>query len=283
MIINKNLLLHRKGKKTIVYDVFYKADTKPKPLIIFCHGYKGYKDWGAWDLVAERFAEEGYFFLKFNFSHNGGTVQNPIDFPDLEAFAQNNFSNELDDLEAVINFISSTIDFENELNSKAISLIAHSRGAGIILIKASENLKIRNVITWAGVSDFKARFMIGSVQFNDWKEKGITYIENSRTKQLMPHKFQFFQDFAANEERLTIKLAVQKLNVPLLIIQGSDDTTVTEVEAKMLHQWNSKSELEIIKFGDHSFGTIHPWKESKLPKELQKVVEKSIIFLKRDN
>jgi dienelactone hydrolase len=283
MIINKNLLLHRKGKKTIVYDVFYKADTTPKPLIIFCHGYKGYKDWGAWDLVAERFAEEGYFFLKFNFSHNGGTVQNPIDFPDLEAFAQNNFSNELDDLEAVINFISSTIDFENELNSKAISLIAHSRGAGIILIKASENLKIRNVITWAGVSDFKARFMIGSVQFNDWKEKGITYIENSRTKQLMPHKFQFFQDFAANEERLTIKLAVQKLNVPLLIIQGSDDTTVTEVEAKMLHQWNSKSELEIIKFGDHSFGTIHPWKESKLPKELQKVVEKSIIFLKRDN
>lgn len=283
MIINKNLLLHRKGKKTIVYDVFYKADTKPKPLIIFCHGYKGYKDWGAWDLVAERFAEEGYFFLKFNFSHNGGTVQNPIDFPDLEAFAQNNFSNELDDLEAVINFISSTIDFENELNSKAISLIAHSRGAGIILIKASENIKIRNVITWAGVSDFKARFMIGSVQFNDWKEKGITYIENSRTKQLMPHNFQFFQDFAANEERLTIKLAVQKLNVPLLIIQGSDDTTVTEVEAKMLHQWNSKSELEIIKFGDHSFGTIHPWKESKLPKELQKVVEKSIIFLKRDN
>ena len=283
MIINKNLLLYRKGKKTIVYDVFYKADATPKPLIIFCHGYKGYKDWGAWNLVAERFAEEGYFFLKFNFSHNGGTDQNPIDFPDLEAFAQNNFSYELDDLEAVINFISSTNDFENELNSKAISLIAHSRGAGIILIKASESHKIKNVITWAGVSDFKARFMIGSVQFNDLREKGITHIENSRTKQLMPHYFQFFQDFVANEERLTIKLAVQKLNVPLLIIQGSDDTTVTELEAKRLHQWNSKSELEIIKYGDHSFGTKHPWKESKLPKELQKVVEKSIIFLKRNN
>lgn len=283
MIINKNLFLYRKGKKTIVYDVFYKADTKPKPLIIFCHGYKGYKDWGAWNLVAERFAEEGYFFLKFNFSHNGGTPNNSIDFPDLEAFAQNNFSKELDDLEDILNFISSTNDFENELNSNAISLIAHSRASGIILIKASENHNIKNVITWAGVSDFKARFQIGSSQFNDWREKGITYIENSRTKQLMPHYFQFFQDFAANEERLTIKLAVQKLNVPLLIIQGSDDTTVTELEAKMLHQWNSKSELEIIKYGDHSFGTIHPWKENQLPKELQKVVEKSIIFLKRSN
>lgn len=281
MMINKNLLLPRKGKKTIVYDVFYKADNIPKPVVIFCHGYKGYKDWGGWNLVAERFAEEGCFFLKFNFSHNGGTPKNPIDFPDLEAFAQNNFTKELDDLEDIINFISATDNFGNEINSNAISLIAHSRGAGIILIKASEEPRIKNVITWAGVSDFKERFQIGSSQFNDWKEKGITYIENSRTKQLMPHYFQFFQDFSANENRLTIKLAVQKLNIPLLVIQGSDDATVIEAEASLLHQWSPKSELEIIKNGDHSFGTIHPWKERELPKDLHKVVEKSIAFLKK--
>ena len=283
MMINKNLLLPRKGKKTIVYDVFYKADNIPKPVVIFCHGYKGYKDWGAWNLVAERFAEEGCFFLKFNFSHNGGTPKNPIDFPDLEAFAQNNFTKELDDLEDIINFIFATDNFENEINSNTISLIAHSRGAGIILIKASEEPRIKNVITWAGVSDFKARFQIGSSQFNDWREKGITHIENSRTKQLMPHYFQFFQDFSANENRLTIKLAVKKLNIPLLVVQGSDDTTVIEAEASLLHQWSPKSELEIIKNGDHSFGTIHPWKERELPKDLHKVVEKSIAFLKKVN
>jgi dienelactone hydrolase len=281
MIISKNLLLNRKGEKTIVYDVFYKANNTPKPIVIFCHGYKGYKDWGAWNLVAERFAEEGYFFLKFNFSHNGGTVQNPVDFPDLEAFAQNNFSKELGDLKTVINFISSTNNFENELNSNAISLIAHSRGAGIILIKATEETKIKNVITWAGVSDFKVRFQVGSSHFNDWKEKGITYIENSRTKQQMPHYFQFFQDFAANENRLTIKLAVQKLNVPFLIVQGSEDPTVNDAEARLMHKWNPKSKLEIIENGDHSFGTNHPWKESELPKDLQNVVEKSISFLNK--
>lgn len=283
MMKNKNLLLPRKDKKTIAYDVFYKADNTRKPVVIFCHGYKGYKDWGAWNLVAESFAEEGYFFLKFNFSHNGGTPNNPIDFPDLEAFAQNNFSKELDDLEDILNFISTTDNFGNELNQNHISLIAHSRAAGIILIKASEEPRVKNVITWAGVSDFKARFQIGSSQFNDWKEKGITYIENSRTKQLMPHYFQFFQDFSANENRLTIKLAVKKLNIPLLVLQGSDDTTVIEAEASLLHQWSPKSELEIIKNGDHSFGTIHPWEESELPKDLHKVVEKSIAFLKKVN
>ena len=283
MMINKNLLLPRKDKKTIAYDIFYKAGNTPKPVVIFCHGYKGYKDWGAWNLVAEHFAKEGYFFLKFNFSHNGGTPNNPIDFPDLDAFAQNNFSKELDDLEDILNFISTTDSFGNELNQNHISLIAHSRAAGIILIKASEKSRVKNVITWAGVSDFKARFQIGSSQFNDWKEKGITYIENSRTKQLMPHYFQFFQDFSANENRLTIKLAVKKLNIPLLVVQGSDDTTVIEAEAILLHQWSPKSELEIIKNGDHSFGTIHPWKERELPKDLHKVVEKSIAFLKKVN
>ena len=58
------------------------------PLIIFCHGYKGFKDWGAWNLMAEAFAKIGFCFIKFNFSHNGGTIEQPIDFPDLEAFWQ---------------------------------------------------------------------------------------------------------------------------------------------------------------------------------------------------
>jgi len=209
MIINKNLLLNRKDKETIVYDVFYKADNKPKPIVIFCHGYKGYKDWGAWNLVAKQFAEEGYFFLKFNFSHNGGTIQDPIDFPDLEAFAQNNFSKELDDLESIITTISSNNSFEKELNSNSISLIAHSRGAGIILIKASEDTRIKNVITWAGVSDFKSRFQIGSSNFNDWKEKGITYIENSNG--LSRQYFQKGSDFSKITDQETI-FAEKRLN-----------------------------------------------------------------------
>jgi len=283
MILEKNLVLKREGKKPIVYDVSYLENNSPKPLVIFCHGYKGYKDWGAWNLVAKSFVEAGFFFLKFNFSHNGGTVENPIDFPDLEAFSENNLSKELNDLEDVINLVSTVSDFKNEINSESISLIAHSRGGGIILIKASENPKVKNVISWAGVSDYKARFLIGSDHFKNWEKTGITHIENSRTKQQMPHKFQFYKDFEANEERLTIKRAVAALKIPYLIIQGSEDPTVVEAEGRLLHQWNSESKLEIIVNADHSFGTKHPWKDKNLPNDLQKVVEKSISFLQENN
>ena len=94
----KNQTLHRNHKKPILWDAFFNADNTLKPVVIFCHGYKGFKDWGAWDSVAKIFSDKGFFFLKFNFSHNGGTIENPIDFPDLEAFAENNYSKELDDL-----------------------------------------------------------------------------------------------------------------------------------------------------------------------------------------
>jgi len=61
--------------------------------------------------MAESFANAGFFFIKFNFSHNGGTVKQPIDFPDLEAFGNNNYTKELDDLETVIDWIYSNSDY----------------------------------------------------------------------------------------------------------------------------------------------------------------------------
>src|SRR5690606_11206448 len=83
-------------------DATYVDDQKSKPVIVFNHGFKGYKDWGPFNLMAEKFAEAGFLFIKMNFSHNGTTLHKPAEFADLEAFAQNNFSKELDDTGVLI-------------------------------------------------------------------------------------------------------------------------------------------------------------------------------------
>lgn len=269
MTIEKNQILTASGKKPILLDLYYEGDKTNKPTVVFCHGYKGFKDWGAWHLVAEAFSQAGFCFVKFNFSHNGGTVDNPIDFPDLEAFAQNNFTIELDDLDRVLSY----------LNRSQVFLIGHSRGSGIVLIKAVEDSRVHKVITWAGVSDYKARFYEGTDAFAQWKETGITYIENSRTKQQLPHYWQFYEDFIANKERLTIRRAVGALSKPQLIIHGDADPTVSIDEAYALQSWNPESQLQVIKGGDHVFGAKHPWEEGALPKDLERVVAFSIGFL----
>ncbi len=276
---NKNIILRREGKKPILWDVFYKASNTQKPLVIFCHGYKGFKDWGAWDLVANAFSEAGFFFVKFNFSHNGGTMEQPIDFPDLEAFAENNYSKELEDLDDLINYMHSMENpFYAEIDPNNLILIGHSRGGGIATLKASEDDRVTKLVSWAGVSDFGQRTATGG-ELEQWRADGVKYVLNGRTKQNLPHNFQFYEDFKANEERLNIENAVKTLHIPHLIIHAKNDPSVKYSEAEDLHSWNSEAILFPIEQSDHVFGASHPWADNNLPKPLKEVVQQTIAFI----
>ena len=278
MKIVRNIPVQGNHQKPVLTDLFYLENEQPKDIVIFCHGYKGYKDWGAWDLVAKAFANQNIFFVKINFSHNGGTTKQPIDFPDLDAFGNNNFIKELDDIESVLDWLNHFQTIQQEINLNKITLIGHSRGGGTALIKANENKKITSVISWAGVSDFGSRFPQGE-ELKAWKKNNVAYIMNARTNQQMPHYFQFYTNFKENENRLNIKSAVEKLNIPYLIIHGSNDETVLLQEAKNLNSWNLNNKLQVINNANHSFGSMQPWEETVLPIDLNKVVQQSIQFI----
>ena len=279
MQVEKNKILKREGKEPILLDTFYSKEFSNQPITIFCHGYKGFKDWGAWNLMAKSIAETGICFVKFNFSHNGGTMENPIDFPDLEAFGNNNYSKELDDLNDVIDWVISEFKNNSFVDVDNISLIGHSRGGGITILKASEDKRIKKLITLASVCDFAKRTAtIGNLE--EWKENGVKYVINGRTKQQMPHYYQFYEDFKANEERLHIETAEKQLQVPHLIIHGNNDTSVKIEEAYALHQWNPNSHLKIIEGADHVFNVRHPWTKKLLSIELQAVVTSIKRFIK---
>ncbi len=152
VIKETNLQIEGKHGKPILADLYYTADDKQKPVVLFCHGYKGFKDWGGWYKMGEFFAEKGYFFVKFNFSHNGTTPENPTEFLDIEAFGDNNYLKELDDLQTVIDWLLLP-DFKHltQIDPGDINLIGHSRGGGITVLKAAEEKRITRLITLAAV------------------------------------------------------------------------------------------------------------------------------------
>src|ERR1700744_2138793 len=115
----------------ILMDLTWRTSNKSAPLVIFVHGFKGFKDWGTHNLVANYFVEQGFRYLKFNFSHNGTTPDKPLDFADLIAFSENTFSIELDDLNAVIDFACNGSAMRAADN---VNLIGHSMGGGISII-----------------------------------------------------------------------------------------------------------------------------------------------------
>lgn len=279
-MILKNKILVRAVKKPIVWDAYFNANGQKKPLVIFCHGYKGFKDWGSWDLVAEQFSSAQLYFVKFNFSHNGGTTVNPIDFPDLGAFAENNYTKELDDLNDVLDhFSSKNFAYQNNIDTSNITVIGHSRGGGISIIKTKEDQRIKKLITWASICDFGKRIATAG-ELEQWRKNGVKYVLNGRTKQSMPHNFQFYEDFKANEQRLDIKSAIQQINVPVLIIHAKDDPSVKYEEAKALYSWNNDNILVTIDDSNHVFDSSHPRKNEDLPSALKSAVEESIRFIK---
>ena len=279
---NKNIEVKGKHGKPILTDVIFKKQGKPKPIVIFCHGYKGFKDWGAWEKMAEQFAKEDFFFVKFNFSHNGTTPKNPENFMDIKAFGENNYIKELDDLQYLLDWLlHPDFEFGEQLYPSNLSLIGHSRGGGITAIKASEDLRISKLVTFSAVSDFASRFP-DSEAIEKWKEKGVSYIVNTRTGQQLPHHFQFYTNFKEYEERLTISRAVKGLKIPHLVVHGSNDTSVPISDSGDLFEWSPFPELLLVENADHVYGISHPWENEELPVEFQYVLDRTLTFLKEE-
>jgi dienelactone hydrolase len=264
----------------ILASVSYLKKDIPKPVIIFSHGFKGFKDWGHFPLVARWFAAQGFAFVRFNFSHNGTTPEEPADFANLDNFGKNNFSIELHDLDDVINWVEANSD-EHQFDKEKIYLIGHSRGGGISIIKGSEDVRIKKIVTWASVADFESRMKVDG--FEEWKKTGVTYIPNARTNQNMPLYFQFYEDLDRNRERLLIKKAAKKLNKPFLIVHGTEDDTVSINEANALHQWVAGSRLCLIENADHAFNATHPYTAQELNEHILKKLKVSLEFLVGNN
>lgn len=270
----QNIIISNPETRDFLADAFYPENGSRLPLVIFVHGYKGYKDWGAWNLMAEKFAEAGFFFVKFNFSHNGTTVEDPLNFSDLEAFGNNNYSKELSDLGVVIDYFAS----DHAVDKDKIVLIGHSRGGGISIIKTYEDERIHGLITLASV-DTLDRFPKNEA-FENWKKAGVYYVLNGRTKQEMPHYYQFYKDYEKDVHRFDVERATEMAKAHFLIIHGTNDESVPVKNAEHLHLLHSNSELYLIENADHTFGAKEPWENAGLPGSLSLVAEKCIRFIK---
>jgi dipeptidyl aminopeptidase/acylaminoacyl peptidase len=233
------------------------------PVVVFVHGFKGFQDWGPWSAICERFASAGIAAVRFDLSHNG-VGPDGVDFSALDKFERNTISKELFDVHTVF-----AATRELHIDPDRIFLMGHSRGAGDVLIAASEHgaREIAGVILWGSISTFDRAW--DPEMRASWKAGKSATIWNSRTGQAMSIGTGFQEDVERNADRLDIERAVgliAKRGTPLVVIHGSADESVPIEEARRIHRWYrqsafdpSRGVLNEIEGGTHTLGAVHPF------------------------
>jgi len=270
MIYKEFILRSREGEK-LRADIRYEASGVRKPVILFLHGFKGFKDWGPFPVIRERLAAAGFISIGFNSSHNG-VGDDLKSFTELDRFAENTISRELGEIGDVIDGIVQleSIPIEaNEINNDAIGLHGHSRGASAIILEAQRHRVVRAAAAWAPPIRFH-RYTDGL--HDQWKKKGYIEIENARTGQIMRLNLSLLEDIEQHEAEFDVLAAAKMLTSQekgLLLVAGSEDLTVKVEEPQSIYEAAMKqfAEIHIIPRTGHTFGAEHPKKDIPPPME----------------
>lgn len=265
----------------IYYDLYLPTHTMGTlPLVLFLHGFKGFKDWGTFPDACYEIARAGCAVLAFNFSMNG-TQGHSDTFDRLDLFEKETFTQDLEDVRTVIEAVQKQEIKTSSamLDSDSVAIIGHSRGGHTAIAAAAEIPEINTLITWSAVADYGKH--ISDEMKKDWAKKGYTEILNSRTGQKMKIDKIVYNDLIENADRLIASKRVQSLTMPCCFIHGAQDKTVPMNNAQLLFQLCRSSEKEriLINGADHTYGSSHPWEKEYLPEAFEEVIEKSMEWL----
>ena len=211
-----------------------------RPVVIICHSFMAFKDWGFFPYLAREIAERGYCSLTFNFSHNGVRGHGRR-ITELGKFERNTFSRELSDLKSVIDAVSQPSFGRGSVDTDRIILLGHSRGGGIAIVHSAQDKRIHALVTLSAISTLD-RWTLH--QKNQWRSDGHYHL--SRDAQTIPLRLgiDLLDDLELNGERLDICRAASAITVPWLILHGMADVTVQPREGELLYKHARKTNTE---------------------------------------
>jgi pimeloyl-ACP methyl ester carboxylesterase len=225
--------------------------------VVCVHGFKGFGRWGFWPDAALRLVRAGFHAVRFDFSHSG-LGQDGESFTETQLFESGTFTQEADDLKRVLTALSSSAaPGGGRVDPRRIGLLAHSRGSvAALAAAAAPKLGIRSVVLWNPI----ARLMRWDAEASErWRADGFWEVANARTGQLFRMGLDLLDDAEANGEALDPERNAARVEVPVLTLVGTEDTSVSPEEGRAIARSVPQplSSLKEIPAG-HTLGAAHP-------------------------
>ena len=241
-LINIDKLIVRVANKTIIIKnrqeedlagVLHKANER-KELVIVCHGIAGTKEENFIKQLCGDLEDSYINAFRFDFSGSGESEGKYI---------ESTTTKQISDLRSVVDYF--------DKQGFAVGLIGHSRGGMESLLEASDNQRIRFVISIAGMAYTKkflerifprqrAKIFEGKKFYWDEEQQGKKY-------PVTPEK-------VTDLESYNPLIAVKKITCPILFIHGDKDRTILLEEGEDLYKEANKPKyIKIFRNADHCF------------------------------
>lgn len=241
----------------------------PRGGIVICHGFKGFAHWAFFPYLARALATAGLNAITFDFS-GSGIGPDRESFTQLDAFANNTFAQELEDVSAVTGHANGAGWLD-----ETFGLFGHSRGGATAIVHAANEPKVNALVTWAAIAR-PNRWTRDAVM--GWRERGYVEILNSRTGQVLRLGTPLLDEVESlGASTLDFESAAGRVRAPWLIVHGTADETVDCSEGERLHERSKAvSTLRLVFDANHGFEAKHPVTEPS--PNLDVVVRETVAF-----
>lgn len=258
----------------IAVDVRTSERGAPRPAVLILPGFKGFKEWGMFPVLAERVARAGFSAVSINVSGAGVDGNGRFVYP--ERFGHNTFSAELEDVRRVLDALEH--GHLGMVRTSSVGLVGHSRGGGMAILTAGRDPRVHALVTWAAISTVDR----WPDKVDEWRASGRLDITNARTGDILPLYVDVLDDAIHNREQLDIAAAAGRVTAPWLLLHGSADPSVALAEARVLSAAASPSHpprLIIIEGAGHTLGAVHPF--AGMTPDLAQALDETLKWLGR--
>ena len=203
-----------------------------KMAVVIAHGFTGHKDANFIPELASHLQSQDFMVLRFDFSGNGESEGK---------FEEGTWTQFADDLHSAINFL-------RNIHHGPVAVIGFSMGGAVSIITYSKYKNFDKLVLIApAIKPASDRFL--KMAWASIKEKGYVEFEDIKGR-----KWRLNKDYFEDRERYNLLELSKEIDIPVLIIIGDKDDTVSIDAAREFYRQRPEDrKFVVIKGENHVF------------------------------
>ena len=255
------------------------VELQDAPMVVLLCGHNGFYHFAFFPTLQKELEKAGFSSVAFNYSHCGISDRGDY-FDDLESYEKNCRRLEVEDAVYLINQVKEETFCKRP---EQLFILGHSMGGFNAGFVAEELIKSGAILSGLIFLNAMKTLDIRTPEIMDeWRQNGVYYRTNGRTKQDLPQGKEFLEETLQSDDKWNLEKTISHLRLPILVAHGSVDEAIPYEHGLNIFSWiednNRKNRFAGIETGTHTLNTSHTGERDS--EQLQAFCRELISWLK---